>query len=100
MSTEKMREEFEVWVSKKYPNESLHKCRADRGFIYCVGDYVVPAVHIAWLSWQASRAAIEVELPESFEHESYGFLDPLGSAIYVDELTEVIRSLGLKVKPC
>lgn len=44
-------------------------------------------------AWQASRAAIEVELPESFKVYS-GDKNP---SMFADEVVSAIESLGLKV---
>lgn len=40
---------------------------------------------LAWLAWQASREAVEVELPELFEDDRHA-------------VTEAIRAAGIKVK--
>lgn len=93
MSESTAREQFETWVSKKYPNESLAKCRADQGFIYCVDDYVVPAVQVAWLSWQASREAIELDLPEPFDKHQSG-----EGMYYADEVDKIVEAAGLRIK--
>lgn len=59
---DKMREEFEVWAM------------SDMGYM-CVrvgGGYKDDYMNTAWLSWQASRAALCVELPGAWrlaEHE-------------------------------
>ena len=42
-------------------------------------------VEMYWQAWQASRAAIEIELPESF-------------TMYVSEVQSAIRAAGVKVK--
>lgn len=49
------RQQFEDWVRSKWPHQSLNVC--DDSYPSCEGDYVVYAVHVAWLSWQASRLA-------------------------------------------
>ena len=59
---DKMREEFESWAM------------SDMGYV-CVrvgGGYKDDYMNTAWLSWQASRAALRVELPGAWilaEHE-------------------------------
>ena len=91
MSNEKMNSEFEVWRKEQiaslmrsgYPEAA--KAFRDLGSIHWM----------AWQSsWQASRAAIEVELPK-------------GGSMWDDEPVDIsrsdavtaIESLGLKVKP-
>ena len=51
--SEKMREEFEVWASQFFKMD-----------VEQWGEYVDGETQWAWLSWQASRAALVVELPE------------------------------------
>lgn len=56
MSNEMMREEFEVWYSEqfKYSDKKLTRH----------GDtYLSPFIAGLWMSWQASRAALCVNLP-------------------------------------
>lgn len=59
--SEKMRDGFEQWcLANGYtliPAET--KCG-----IIIDGDYGHPTVQIAWQAWQASRAALVVDLPE------------------------------------
>ncbi|MGV6014730.1 hypothetical protein ACVN4T_23150 [Escherichia coli] len=50
-------------------------------------------VEMYWQAWQASRAAIEIELPESFTMHS-GRIPYL----YVSEVQSAIRAAGIKVK--
>lgn len=51
----------------------------------------VNMVEMYWMAWQASRAAIEVELPEV---ESLG----CHAIYYADEVVETIEQAGLEVK--
>jgi hypothetical protein len=109
MSNEKMREEFESWYRKNHawPPESdpLEKVG---------GEYVFGPIRYRWQTWQASRAAIEVELPKivGFEgaydsiqnHEFVPLMSDIEDAdeifglIRSIEVREAIESLGLKVK--
>lgn len=45
-----------------------------------------------WIAWQASRAAIEIELPESFTMHS-----GRTAYLYVSEVQSAIRAAGIKV---
>lgn len=83
MSNEKMREEFEAWSAE---HDYLGGCLAGRN---SKGEYFDVDMQHAWESWQASRAAIEVELPQ----EEPGYM------YYAPEVVQAIESLGLKVKP-
>lgn len=86
------REQFEEWIKEEtgfdlwrteYPmtewDDQQYKCHQ---------------TNLAWMAWQSSRAAIDIELPGSFR-ESY-----LSSNMVIDEqeTIELIESQGLKVK--
>lgn len=73
MSVEKMREEFEAHVYSTpfyayQPGDPLDIDDAD-------GGYLDANLHGAWLSWQASRAALVVELPAIEAWDNDGRLD-------------------------
>ena len=60
--SEKMRDGFESWcLANGY---TLRPAETNCGIII-EGDYGHPTVQIAWQAWQASRAALVVELPDS-----------------------------------
>lgn len=86
------REQFEKWVKEEtgfdlwrteYPmtewDNQQYKCHQ---------------TNLAWMAWQASRDAIEIELPNQFPGEYYLDRD----VIYADELIEELEQAGLKVK--
>lgn len=50
-------------------------------------------VEMYWQAWQASRAAIEIELPESFTMHS-----GRTPYLYVSEVQSAILAAGVKVK--
>lgn len=54
--------------------------------------YAKFGIHLAWCAWQASRAAIEIELPTSFEGPYMTLV------MYTDEVENAIELAGLKVK--
>ncbi|WNO29648.1 hypothetical protein [Enterobacter phage SDFMU_Pec] len=56
------------------------------------GSYSHLATENKWVAWQASRAAIEINLPESWYDE---YMDHV---VNYDETVEVIRAAGIKVK--
>lgn len=85
------REQFEKWVKEEtgfdlwrteYPmtewNDQQYKCHQ---------------TNLAWMAWQASRAAIEIELPER-----HYFCDNDGSFFAAEEIIYEIEQAGLKVK--
>lgn len=82
MSTEKMRAEFEKFRDER--NAALEIEGHKPGSKWHVTNAHYPA-------WQASRAAIEVELPECY------CADPEAKD-YAENVREYIESLGLKIK--
>lgn len=96
------RERFEAAYSNLMgtPTSVLETLRDGDGYRETDGH----RVHISWLMWQASRAAIEVELPMRQACYASGYGDGYlvdcsdGDALYFDEAVEAIESQGLKVK--
>lgn len=93
MNAEKIREQFVSWI------ESLNVGYDTRfaEFSGCLndGEFYDAEVQGLWTTWQASRAAIEVELPKPhFEFEG----DP-APEMFASEVIKAIESLGLTVKP-
>ncbi len=88
-----MREEFESWLLREHGLES--EWQDERN---CFKDY--PA-HLAFKAWQASRAALRVELPE----HRIGALSVDGQLRYVDgwndyreRAKEELKQAGIEVK--
>ena len=75
---DKMREEFEAWAI------------SDMGYMVArAGDgYKCDYMNTAWLSWQASRSALCVELPENCK----------GMALTVSELHHQLDKAGVSYK--
>lgn len=85
------REKFEAWAT-------------NAGFIVTTKNdgYLYPATNSAWKAWQASRAAIEIELPTTIEVHPFG---PSAAKMFcelhkntVAECAKSILAAGLKVK--
>lgn len=96
------REQFEKEMSDKYEWFSdaiacADFCGDDDDGYYVGGDYLYhgtscsEALFWLWRGWQASRAAIEIELPEEISISCT-------SGFFADEVIEVIEQAGLKVK--
>jgi len=66
--SEKIRREFEEWFY-----EYSLPCEGDWFKRDSCGDYDYPSTHDAWMGWQASRAALVVELPTSLRHSECGY---------------------------
>lgn len=103
---EKMREDFEAWWVSRPHRKQPEKFQN--------GDYMAPAVLSAWEAWQASRAALVVELPQvvGFEgaydsHRDNEFsnypdelmdCDEVFALSRLIEVREAIEAAGVKVK--
>lgn len=91
MNIEKIREQFVGWI------ESLN-VGYDTRFAEFIGglndgEFYDAEVQGLWTTWQASRAAIEVELPEHFEYDNPGEALPA-----IKDCRKAIEAAGLKVK--
>ena len=53
---------------------------------------------MAWAGWQASRDAVEVELPKRREYVDTLSDHELGFNIALENCAEAIRAAGIKVK--
>lgn len=88
--SEKMREDFEEWFY-----EYSLPCEGDWFRMDSRGDYDSPSTHDAWMAWQASRAALVVELP-SLEN---GLIHPFdGSSMIVDAVANQLDAAGVACK--
>ena len=80
-----MRDGFESWcLANGY---TLRPAETNCGIII-EGDYGHPTVQIAWQAWQASRAALVVELPANCK----------GMALTVDEFHKQLDKAGVAYK--
>lgn len=92
---EKMRAEFEAWwVSRP------HRKQPER---FQNGDYMAPAVLSAWEAWQASRAALVVEMPSEeavppfpLGHRSRQW--PLAWNTALSECRAAIEAAGVRIR--
>jgi len=84
------REQFEAWYISIHGQEvkkwALHR--------YESGDYRGQLAQRDWLAWQASRQALEIELPEPFR-----LCDGYGQGLDPEDTREAIESAGVRVKP-
>lgn len=82
------REQFVEWCKGTNADMGVYKTGIHKG------DFKNPVMRKMWLAWQASRAAIEVEIPSKQWDISYD-----GSQNYdCDEVHESLKQAGLKVK--
>ena len=80
------REQFEEWFSDGV-NEGMKGSPS--------GDYENLITQTAWMAWQASRAAIEIELPDKIMVEDEF---DIGHNCAIDYCADAIRAAGLTVK--
>lgn len=101
MDTNKMRdisrEQFETWHRSVVGGEPPHEK-------YNSGDYRNQHVQRYWLGWQASRQAVEIELPPLDTPVSVRGIDVLslpseGRNSAICECRSAIEAQGLRVKP-
>ena len=80
-----MREEFEAWL--------IDRAEDSTGFILpdMEPNYDNPEIAAMLDAWQASRQALEVELPESFEMDDFEAYD-------APDVIESIRAAGIHIK--
>ncbi|WP_439885625.1 hypothetical protein ACTACK_10445 [Pseudomonas syringae] len=107
MSNDKMREEFEAWVLREYPNQHMGR--------FATGEYHSTVIEHCWQAWRASRAALVIELPkivgyegayDSFRDNDFAALpdeffdaDETYGLCRAIEVQESIEAAGVKVKP-
>ncbi|MDU3156584.1 MAG: hypothetical protein E7B34_13105 [Hafnia alvei] len=66
-------------------------------------NYAHPETDVAWIWWQASREAVEIELPQRQSLCASGYGDGYfvpcnsGEGLEYDEVIESIRAVGIKV---
>jgi hypothetical protein len=87
---DQMRVEFEAAVTERYGKQ--HEGAFDR---FIDGDYKRPSMMNLWWAWQASRAAVVVELPEDWEPVSE---KDEGAREMRDACVDAIQSAGVSVK--
>ena len=90
---EKMRAEFEEWITSPPLEKPVHRNPESSGF---PGQYRAYEVQLAWESWQASRAALVVKLPQGSEPGD--FAHPVMVA-EVEAVISAITAAGVRVKP-
>ena len=87
--SDKMRDGFESWcLANVY---TLRPAETNCGIII-EGDYGHPTVQIAWQAWQASRAAMVVELPDEKKGR---YLDS-----YQEGWNDAISSCEQRIEDC
>ncbi|MFK1121672.1 hypothetical protein ACIUXL_24390 [Pseudomonas aeruginosa] len=90
-----MREEFEAWATK-------HRMPIHRDGV--VTDYAARCTDECWQAWQASRAALRVELPERAVLPEYTehrllYCERTGFNDCLERVKEALQQAGIEVKP-
>jgi len=99
MGKDKMREEFEAWAAEN--GMAIHLARGESGL------YGSPVTQRYWGCWQASRAAVVVELPpapevpeDPEEAVDDSHMDAYHSAVRMRKgCAKSVEAAGLQVKP-
>ena len=91
---DKSREQFEAEISKK-----LGDLIDQRVCKNSDGDYMAWDMQVAWWAWQASRAAVEIDVPDAsgYWNGSQG-QEVLNHRQLIADICDSIRAAGLKVK--
>lgn len=84
------REQFEAWL-RAQPHVLNVGVEQD-------GTYTLHEDRVAWMAWQASREAVEVQLPDHRDYEETLSDHELGFNIALKQCAEAIRAAGIKVK--
>ncbi|EOL9075522.1 hypothetical protein ACM92Y_002122 [Cronobacter malonaticus] len=87
---DKSREQFEAAIKQKY-DDLIDQRVCKNGD----GDYMAWDMQVAWWAWQASRAAVEIELPKP-AYQRYEIQAIANHTIH--KCKRSIISAGLKVK--
>lgn len=110
MSNEKMREEFEAAFMRELEVDLSDNRHIDGQGFDCYQfdaddeDERSKLASIAFMFWQQSRAAIEVNLPQRYDMQAgdgpavYRDAEPNGEWMNSEDVLAAIESLGLKVK--
>lgn len=93
------RKAFESWIKFHSDEDEMNGKleRANSG-----SNYADSITDICWMAWQASRAAIEIKLPEFYDYTDQDTTraaaekSAYNSALYDSQ--EAIRAAGIKVK--
>ncbi|EPT8887134.1 hypothetical protein ACVS9X_001402 [Cronobacter malonaticus] len=93
---DKSRERFEAWYQKKY-------CMLGDDFDRIGERYQYKTVQLMWEAWQASRAAVEIELPNGVttrEALDAGYTCDYAAGMDdgIEACEDAILAAGLKVK--
>lgn len=89
--------EYEAGKALNLPTSIIELARKGDGYDHAFDSMnIMQPLNGWWVWWKASRAAIEITIPESFKVEmgAYGDAD----VITVAEMTEAICGAGLKIK--
>ncbi|EOC1186514.1 hypothetical protein AAAW61_003781 [Cronobacter sakazakii] len=95
---DKSREQFQSWWEEWFGEAPLTPWNE----LWCGDGYSAEDIDHMWEAWQASRAAVEIELPKYHEYTSQDTTraqaekSAYNSGIY--DSAEAIRAAGLKVK--
>lgn len=106
MSDEKMRAEFEAWYADHFSRARGVDCSAEIIASMREGDLYGDRGYLngCWIGWQASRAALVVELPtkiSEFNTDENGFVNPAAAEHdeAIDDCRDAIEAAGVRVKP-
>lgn len=99
MTTNKLRKEFEAWAKRTLGGD--HRTNDQ-------GEYINEDWEYPWWAWQASRAALVVDVPDDNDDRFWSQLDGPNEGgnshiflegTFTDAVHEAIQAAGVRVKP-
>lgn len=93
--TDKMREEFEAWQMRNMVGSGISEVFAKSSLSRDAEGAYSPIVGFAWSVWQASRAALAVDLPEGAEAQEFMFATKV---INAGSVIDALEAAGVQVK--
>lgn len=92
---DKIREEFEAWLFEFLDNEDMEyvvKARAMQNgqsiYLFEDDDEATTCITAMWVAWRASRAALSIELPESYPRHRDSYIDVMDAELVVEAIEE------------
>jgi hypothetical protein len=98
MSDSKMQDEFEAAIAAESGESITAVVLSRKGETYATS-----VLHFAWWAWQASRAALVIELPSQHDEKYQEYFDDVeggcfNSGKYLGDVRAAIEAAGVRVR--
>lgn len=94
-----MREEFENWIWDKFGKDYWLDTSSVDVFIRRGEGYLTEFLNVRWEAWQASRAALVVQLPKVIIDDDMNKAEWEAARDMRERCEEAIQAAGVQVKP-